>query len=219
MPDIVCYNCESPLAETDERCPQCGRGQFRVCFCGQRIRKAEAHCPHCSADWTHKQRDKERRKHRRRSSHRRRKFVWQKLYTYILVGLVGGAIGVSALTALVQRLSQPTGEAATNAEGPTVASDTTTPGRSPSPPPEPDALTRLQTSLKDFLVSLGSGFVRFFSRAWRIIRNHPAGFGGAALGAALGGLMYAKGRRLLRWGKRKPSSKPERRERRRRRAY
>jgi hypothetical protein len=206
MPDIVCYNCESPLAETDERCPQCGRGQFRVCFCGQRIRKAEAHCPHCSADWTHKQRDRERRKHRRRSSHRRRKFVWQKLYTYVLVGLVVGAIGVSALTALVQRLSQPTGEAATNAEDPTVSS-------------ELDALTRLQTSLKKFLVSLGAGFVRFFSQVWRIVRNHPAGFGGAALGAAIGGLMYAKGRRWLRWGRKKTSSEPERRERRRRRAY
>lgn len=47
----LCFWCEAPV-ESDGRCPECGRRQTRICFCGHELRPGEDPCPSCGAGWT-----------------------------------------------------------------------------------------------------------------------------------------------------------------------
>ena len=62
----ACYHCQAPVDEADEVCPECGRRQYRVCYCAERIRADLPTCPHCEADWSESGRV---RKTRRKSRH------------------------------------------------------------------------------------------------------------------------------------------------------
>jgi len=48
----TCYRCGAELAEGADRCPQCGRRQTRLCYCGHAIAVTAPECPHCHADWS-----------------------------------------------------------------------------------------------------------------------------------------------------------------------
>jgi len=40
------------MAADAKTCPACGRRQYRICYCGNRIPVNTAECPHCGADWS-----------------------------------------------------------------------------------------------------------------------------------------------------------------------
>jgi len=206
---MVCYNCQEELAEGQEHCPSCGRSQYRICFCGEKISKAELTCPHCGADWKHKSKSVERRKRRSHSHRHRRRFQWKKLYTYILVGFFGGAI-VGPLLAHLGRALFRGGETA-------AVATAGAPGAAPSPPAEPDFITALQDWGTELLVGIGHTVVGFLTKFAAMVIHHPALFGGAAIGAAVGAAVYLRKGGLLRFRR---SDRPDRRKvRRRRRAY
>lgn len=46
----TCYWCRVPL-EADGTCPECGRRQVRVCYCGEELPPGVEVCPACGADW------------------------------------------------------------------------------------------------------------------------------------------------------------------------
>jgi hypothetical protein len=46
----TCYWCRVPL-DSDGTCPECGRRQVRVCFCGEEMSPGVEACPACGADW------------------------------------------------------------------------------------------------------------------------------------------------------------------------
>ncbi len=64
----ICYHCETVLGSEAAVCLECGRRQYRACFCGEHIRPDAATCPHCGADWSHSARVKSRRKSVKRGS-------------------------------------------------------------------------------------------------------------------------------------------------------
>lgn len=212
---MVCYNCQEELAEDQEHCPSCGRSQYRICFCGEKISKAELTCPHCGADWKHKAKSVERRRRRSRSHRHRRRLQWRKLYTYILVGFLGGAI-LGPLLAHLGRALFSGGETAAPPVGGGAAAATTLGASEAAPRPltEPDAITALQDWVTDLLKGLGRAALGFLTKFAALVVHHPALFGGAALGAGVGALVYFRKGGLLRF-----RGSDRRRVRRRRRAY
>ncbi len=52
QPNKECYRCGAEMAGDAERCPECGRRQYRICYCGNRIPVTAAECSHCGADWS-----------------------------------------------------------------------------------------------------------------------------------------------------------------------
>ncbi|MBM3472267.1 MAG: hypothetical protein FJX75_03210 [Armatimonadetes bacterium] len=74
-----CYRCKALLhAATPDVCPECGRAQSRVCFCGVTISRGAATCPACETDWSRIRRS------RGRSKVERRERTWR-------AALIGGA--------------------------------------------------------------------------------------------------------------------------------
>jgi hypothetical protein len=77
-----CYHCKSLLSPTaPDVCPECGRAQTRVCFCGTRISRALAICPQCGVDWSRIRRTRRRSREERRADASR-------------AAIVGGAIAL-----------------------------------------------------------------------------------------------------------------------------
>jgi ribosomal protein L40E len=48
----TCYRCGAALPEGAGRCPQCGRRQTRLCYCGNIIPVTASECPLCHTDWS-----------------------------------------------------------------------------------------------------------------------------------------------------------------------
>jgi hypothetical protein len=46
----VCYWCQVPLDPGGD-CPECGRRQVRICFCGQELSPDQEVCPNCNTEW------------------------------------------------------------------------------------------------------------------------------------------------------------------------
>lgn len=179
---VTCYRCGTALPEPNARqCPHCGRYQYRVCYCGKEIYKGWATCPHCGADWSHRLRTKERRRSRRY----RRVFRPSQLYTYILGGVLVGAIllpslswGVGRLWALWQ--GAPPGE----------ARDVQAPSLEVEASPPDDVITRIQQGIGEMLQGAFWRLVGFLSALWLLVHHHPALFGGAVLGGVGGAVLY-----------------------------
>jgi ribosomal protein L40E len=83
---VSCYRCGADVSPDARVCPECGRRQFRLCFCGDEIRRSVARCPRCGTDWSKIQ----RRRHRRS----RESFRWRQLARYGSFG-AGLALAVS----------------------------------------------------------------------------------------------------------------------------
>lgn len=96
-PDAECYWCRVPL-DADGRCPECGRRQTRVCFCGEELYPDEDVCPACGSDWRGVV--KVRRRKRRRSAtvvDMLRYAGAGILVAVLLAALTNSAIGMLAL--------------------------------------------------------------------------------------------------------------------------
>lgn len=50
----VCHRCEAPLPPGSAVCTECGRKQFRLCFCGAAVPAAAETCPICGTEWSEK---------------------------------------------------------------------------------------------------------------------------------------------------------------------
>jgi RNA polymerase subunit RPABC4/transcription elongation factor Spt4 len=103
--DVVkaCYVCGTALQEGQERCPTCGRRQYRICYCGARLPRAIERCPECGTEW--------RRITRRRSRRRRSR---SERY-YIAVGALSAVAFLGLVGALGRSLRQGGAEALANA--------------------------------------------------------------------------------------------------------
>ena len=63
-----CYRCNAPLNPAAPGvCPECGRSQTRVCFCGTTISRALTVCPECGTDWSRIRRSRRKSKEERRA--------------------------------------------------------------------------------------------------------------------------------------------------------
>jgi len=93
-----CYRCAAPL-QGAARCPQCGRKQYRTCFCGHQIPITTAICPYCGADWSSSRRV-------RRKSHPR-KLNYKEMAQFgavgVVVTLVAGSLVNMIITGLAHR--------------------------------------------------------------------------------------------------------------------
>lgn len=97
----TCYRCGAQLAEGAERCPQCGRRQTRLCYCGHAIPVTASECPHCHADWSAALRV--RRKSRGHNWNPRTLAVYAAagaLVTIALAALTNSVVGGLALRSL-----------------------------------------------------------------------------------------------------------------------
>jgi hypothetical protein len=94
----TCYWCRVPL-DSDGTCPECGRRQVRVCFCGEEMAPGVDVCPACGADWRGVV--KVRRRKRRRSAD----VLSMARYAAagVLVALLLAALGNSIVNGLALR--------------------------------------------------------------------------------------------------------------------
>lgn len=95
-PGRICYWCHAVLRE-DGTCPECGRRQTRICFCGQELYPGEDPCPYCGADGTGVLKVRRRR--------RRKRVVGAEAIRYAAAGVFGAVLIGAVLTALVDRLA------------------------------------------------------------------------------------------------------------------
>jgi len=98
-PSLTCYRCGAALPQGAETCPNCGRKQFRACFCGARIRPDLAHCPYCGADWSHSRRVRRRSK----STRIKPKRLAQSAAIGAIVAFVGAVLMNVAVNVLAER--------------------------------------------------------------------------------------------------------------------
>lgn len=91
-----CYRCNTVLGGA-EVCPQCGRKQYRVCYCGNNIPITTAVCPHCGADWSHS--------HRVRRKSRRNKLSYKELARFAIGGTFVALVGASVLNVIITGLA------------------------------------------------------------------------------------------------------------------
>ncbi|MEN6642973.1 MAG: zinc ribbon domain-containing protein [Armatimonadia bacterium] len=98
----TCYYCEAPLPAGAQVCSECGRKQYRVCFCGTTALAGLENCPSCGADWS------ERIKVRRRSRavHIKPRKLLRSALIGALVTIVATAIFNLLVTALAERSIQ-----------------------------------------------------------------------------------------------------------------
>lgn len=64
-PITECYRCSTPLPEGTRICPECGRKQYRTCYCGTEIPVTAPRCANCGADWSNSYRIRRKAKPRR----------------------------------------------------------------------------------------------------------------------------------------------------------
>lgn len=79
-----CYRCGAVLTEDSRNCPQCGRRQARLCYCGQEIPVTSPSCPFCGADWS--------TAFRVRRKTRNREFSWKLTAAYAAAGALAAII-------------------------------------------------------------------------------------------------------------------------------
>ncbi len=87
-----CYRCGAALLAGDRNCPQCGRRQTRLCYCGQEISVTASACPHCGADWS--------TAFRVRRKTKTREFNWKFTAAYAAIG----ALAAMTLAALINSI-------------------------------------------------------------------------------------------------------------------
>lgn len=90
-----CYRCGAELPAGAKVCPECGRSQFRICYCDKEIPVNLPTCPYCGADWSQSSRV---RKSRKRYS----KIRPRELLRSAVIG-AGIAVGITALVTIVVR--------------------------------------------------------------------------------------------------------------------
>ena len=90
--DGYCYRCGATLVEGDRNCPQCGRRQTRLCYCGQEIPVTASSCPECGADWS--------TAFRVRRKSKTRDFSWKQTAAYAAIG----ALAMMTLAALINSI-------------------------------------------------------------------------------------------------------------------
>ncbi len=93
-----CYKCDAAL-EGAEMCPQCGRKQYRVCYCGEKIPVAARVCPYCGADWSHSHRVR----HKSRSSKLDYKKLARSAGLGALATLVAAGLTNIVITSIARR--------------------------------------------------------------------------------------------------------------------
>jgi len=101
----ACYHCGAPLREGERRCPDCGRRQYRTCYCGAMLPKTAAVCETCGADWSPAR--------RRRTLRKKRPLRGREVALYA----VGGAFLAAILAAGARRLLQTLAAVAAGSQG------------------------------------------------------------------------------------------------------
>ncbi len=99
-----CYRCGATLVEGDRNCPQCGRRQTRLCYCGKEIPVTAAACPECGADWS--------TAFRVRRKSKTRDFSWKVTAAYAALGALAMMVLAAFVNSIVGALafhSLPTG--------------------------------------------------------------------------------------------------------------
>ena len=94
-----CYRCGTPITEGTKACPNCGRNQFRICYCSADIPVTAATCPHCGANWSDSHRIRRKARSRRLDGKRMAKFA----VAGSLLALVAAGLFNAIITALARR--------------------------------------------------------------------------------------------------------------------
>lgn len=92
-----CYQCDAPLGGA-KVCPQCGRKQYRGCFCGHEIPITTATCPYCGADWSSS--------HRVHRKSRRHKLNYKKMAQFAGAGVIMTLVAGSLINMIVTGLAR-----------------------------------------------------------------------------------------------------------------
>jgi len=92
-----CYKCNAAL-EGAEVCPQCGREQYRVCYCGEKIPVAARVCPYCGADWS--------QSHRTRRKSRHSKLDYKKLARFAGLGALATLVAAGLTNIVIASLAR-----------------------------------------------------------------------------------------------------------------
>ena len=93
-----CYSCRTPLL-ANGKCPDCGRRQTRICFCGEELYPGEEPCPKCGAEWTATLKIRRRR--------RRRGVRSGELMGYGVAGIFVALLGTTFIYYVTGMLAQP----------------------------------------------------------------------------------------------------------------
>ena len=93
-----CYRCGTPLAEGDKVCRNCGRKQFRTCYCGADIPVTAPTCPRCDADWSGSYRI------RRKATSRR--LNWTRMVKFAAAGSLLALLTVGVFNAIIAGLAR-----------------------------------------------------------------------------------------------------------------
>lgn len=99
MAPRTCYYCQAPLAADAQVCSECGRKQYRVCFCGATAPAGMEECPVCGADWT----EKIKIRRRSRAVHIKPRNLLNSALVGALITIVATAIFNLLVTALAER--------------------------------------------------------------------------------------------------------------------
>ena len=92
-----CYRCGAVLEDDSRNCPQCGRRQTRLCYCGQEIGVTASSCPHCGADWS--------TAFRVRRKTKTFEFSWKLTAAHAAVGALAAIIVAALANSLVGALA------------------------------------------------------------------------------------------------------------------
>lgn len=93
----ICYRCGAHLRQGERRCPECGRAQYRTCYCGAVLRKTAAVCEACGADWSPAR--------RRRTVRKKRPVRGRELVVNALAGALVASVLAAAAGKIVQSLA------------------------------------------------------------------------------------------------------------------
>ncbi len=89
-----CYNCGTELPDDRRHCLECGRSQFRTCYCGASIPVTYTSCPNCEANWSQSARV-------RKKKSKSRTVKPTRMALYALSGAVAAMIMFGVIQALI----------------------------------------------------------------------------------------------------------------------
>ncbi len=93
-----CYRCDTPITEGTKACPNCGRNQFRTCYCGADIPVTARTCPDCGADWSGS--------YRLRRQARSRQLDWKRMAKFAVAGSLLALVTAGVLNAIITGLAR-----------------------------------------------------------------------------------------------------------------
>ena len=99
-----CYRCSAAL-EGATVCPECGRKQYRGCYCGNQIPISAPQCSYCGADWSHSSRVV-------RKSRRSNTLSYKTLAQSAAWGALAALLAAGLLTVIVTGLARQSPAAA-----------------------------------------------------------------------------------------------------------